>query len=129
MKCIFIYVQVIECFFSVSLWIFLIKKKNTKDVTSIPFRTKIVQPVKMGALFVHLLCFSVFAAKKQTNQQREFRYDNRAFHPSTIFVKYFTKDVVIGAKLYLDMDDIALYLRLSWLILVSNEPLDRWIFF
>lgn len=83
----------------------------------------------MGALFVHLLCFSVFAAKKQTNQQREFRYDNRAFHPSTIFVKYFTKDMVIGAKLYLDMDDIALYLRLSWLILVSNEPLDRWIFF
>lgn len=83
----------------------------------------------MGALFVHLLCFSVFAAKKQTNQQREFRYDNRAFHPSTIFVKYFTKDMVIGAKLYLDMDDIASYLRLSWLILVSNEPLDRWIFF
>lgn len=104
---------------------FFDKKKNTKDVTSIPFRTKIVQPVKMGALFVHLLCFSVFAAKKQTNQQREFRYDNRAFHPSTIFVKYFTKDMVIGAKLYLDMDDIALYLRLSWLILVSNEPLDR----
>lgn len=29
------------------------KKKNTKDVTSIPFRTKIVQPVKMGTLFVH----------------------------------------------------------------------------
>lgn len=104
---------------------FFDKKKNTKDVTCIPFRTKIVQPVKMGALFVHLLCFSVFTAKKQTNQQREFRYDNRAFHLSTIFVKYFTKDMVIGAKLYLDMDDIASYLRLSWLILVSNEPLDR----
>lgn len=104
---------------------FFDKKKNTKDVTCIPFRTKIVQPVKMGALFVHLLCFSVFAAKKQTNQQREFRYDNRAFHPSTIFLKYFTKDMVIGAKLYLDMDDIASYLRLSWFILVSNEPLDR----
>lgn len=71
---------------------------------------------------MHLLCFSVFTAKKQTNQQREFRYDNRAFHLSTIFVKYFTKDMVIGAKLYLDMDDIASYLRLSWLILVSNEP-------
>lgn len=37
--------------------------------------------------------------------------------------------MVIGAKLYLDMDDIASYLWLSWLILVSNEPLDRWIFF
>ena len=32
---------------------FFDKKKNTKDVTSIPFRTKIVQPVKMGTLFVH----------------------------------------------------------------------------
>lgn len=32
--------------------------------------------------------------------------------------------MVIGVKLYLDMDDIVLYLRLFWFILVSNEFFD-----